>query len=75
MDAAQAAREAAGGGLVGIGCEAHEAKAAARKERWVDKRKGRSEWRQVVKTRRTEGTRGARVEDVADEEVAIRAAG
>jgi len=55
-----------------MGCEAHEAKAAARKERSADKRRSRSEWKQVVKMRRVEGKRQARVED---EEVAIRAAG
>ena len=54
MDTSQAAQEAVSGGLVGIGCAPHEAKAASRKERWADKRKSRSEWKQVVKMRKVE---------------------
>lgn len=76
MESDQAAREAAAGRLVGAGCDAHEAKAAARKDRWADKRKSRSEWKQVVKMRRVEGKREARVEEVLDEEEpGIRIAG
>ncbi|CAD6575287.1 MAG: hypothetical protein TREMPRED_001344, partial [Tremellales sp. Tagirdzhanova-0007] len=71
MDPAVAARKAVGGGLVGMGCEPHEAKAAARKERWSDKRKSRSEWKAVVKTRRVEAKQEARVDEVVDAEVGV----
>ena len=75
MDAAQAAREAVSGGLVGMGCEPHEAKAAARKERWSDKRKSRSEWKAVVKMRRVEVKTEARVDEAIEEEVGVGADG
>ena len=68
MSAADALREASRGGLVGMGCEAHEAKAVARKERLAEKRKSRSEWKQVAKMRKLEGKREARVEEIVNEE-------
>ncbi|ORY23536.1 hypothetical protein BCR39DRAFT_549079 [Naematelia encephala] len=54
MDPIQAGKEAAGGGLVGNGCEAHEQKVAARQERLEAKRKNRQESRQANKIRKVE---------------------
>jgi len=55
MDPDQAAKEAIAGGLVGMGCEAHESKVAAKLERLVEKRKHRAEARKVGKVRKVEG--------------------
>lgn len=49
MDPLDAASQSARGGLVGMGCEAHEAKVAARDQRRNEKRKIRSESRAEVK--------------------------
>jgi len=67
MDVLHAAQQAEGGGLMGVGCEGHEAKAAAKKERFADKRKTRSEWKQVVKMRKLEGKKQARLDAAAEE--------
>lgn len=45
MDEAQAEKEASEGGLVGKGCEEHEAKVRAREERMAQKRKHAKEAR------------------------------
>ncbi|EIW73221.1 hypothetical protein TREMEDRAFT_13725, partial [Tremella mesenterica DSM 1558] len=39
-------------GLMGMGCEAHESKEAAKRERMAQKRKGRAETKKVVKMRK-----------------------
>ena len=78
MDASQAILQASAGGLVGMGCEAHEAKAIARKERHADKRKSRSEWKHANKIRRLNGKLDDRIveaTDVTEEEAALHASG
>ncbi|WWC97468.1 hypothetical protein V866_004348 [Kwoniella sp. B9012] len=50
----EATKEALSGGLVGMGCEAHEEKERARKERMDRKRKNKSEAKQKAKQRKIE---------------------
>jgi len=52
MDPDEAGKQAVSGGLVGQGCEAHEAKFQARKEQVAEKRKNRSELKVLSKKRK-----------------------
>ncbi|WVF66665.1 hypothetical protein IAT40_001406 [Kwoniella sp. CBS 6097] len=54
MTEVEAAAEAAKGGLVGMGCEAHEEKERLRRERAGMKRKNKEEAKQRAKARKTE---------------------
>ena len=59
-DPAEALRKAMRGELVGMGCEAHEAKDRARRERNAEKRKNRADGRRVAKQRRLDAKGYAR---------------
>jgi tRNA-dihydrouridine synthase 1 len=61
MSAEEAAAEASRGELVGKGCEAHEEKVRARRERMAEKRKNRAEGKRAAKARR-KGRKGAGIE-------------
>jgi hypothetical protein len=58
----EAASHAKTGGLVGMGCEAHEDKARARTERMAEKRKNRQEGKRVMKAMRLDAKRAKKAE-------------
>ena len=58
----EAAMQAKTGGLVGMGCEAHEDKARARTERMAEKRKNRQEGKRVMKAMRLDAKRAKKAE-------------
>jgi tRNA-dihydrouridine synthase 1 len=54
MTPEEAHDQASRGGLVGTGCEAHEAKESARKDRRAEKRKIKTVWKEVAKQRKSD---------------------
>nr|XP_031862150.1 uncharacterized protein CI109_002563 [Kwoniella shandongensis]KAA5529222.1 hypothetical protein CI109_002563 [Kwoniella shandongensis] len=62
----EAEAEAAKGGLVGMGCEAHEEKMKARKDRMDRKRKNKVEARERAKAKKVEGKQRTRVNPSGD---------
>lgn len=72
MDPDQAKKAARSGELIGRGCEAHEAKFNAKKDKLKDKRKARAQYRRYVKESQVAaGEKRKRVEvgiDVDEEE-------
>jgi hypothetical protein len=60
----EATLEGAKGGLVGMGCEAHESKEAARKERAVEKRKHKQVWKKIAKQRRDDAKNTGKAQDM-----------
>lgn len=55
MDPEEVAHKSGRGDLVGMGCEAHESKVRAKKDRAAEKRKNRIEAKEEVKRQKPNG--------------------
>ena len=53
MDAEEVTHKSGRGELVGLGCEAHESKVRAKKDRIAEKRKNRAEAKEEVKRKKS----------------------